>query len=215
MQLSEKEIENILTGLLYEFPIKELKIDFAPWVSKLEKGNSLKAEIFNAVFDNAKKLKKVRDANQFLSSMTTLESIGDGKIANVDLACGSVKISLIVKPELFYKTLSEKCGIDIKDDLELFSNMLELAKMKSEYTRFKQALDEVERTVYGIVMPTMQELKLEEPEIVRQGGRYGVRLQASAPSIHMMKANITTQVAPIVGSESQSEELIMYLLKEF
>ena len=93
--------------------------------------------------------------------------------------------------------------------------MLALSKMKNEYSRFKEALDEVEKTGYGIVMPTMQELKLEEPEIVRQGGRYGVRLQASAPSIHMMKANITTQVAPIVGTESQSEELIMYLLKEF
>ena len=215
MELSVDEIETILTGLLYEFPIKELKIDFAPWVSKLEKGNALKAEIFNSAYESAKKLKKVRDAKQFLSSMTQLESISDGRICSVDLSCGSVKIALTVKPELFYKTLSEKCGIEIKDELELFGNMLELAKMKKEYTRFKEALDEVERTGYGIVMPTMQELKLEEPEIVRQGGRYGVRLQASAPSIHMMKANITTQVAPIVGTESQSEELIMYLLKEF
>ena len=215
MELSVDEIETILTGLLYEFPIKELKIDFAPWVSKLEKGNALKAEIFDSVYESAKKLKKVRDAKQFLNTMTQLESISDGRICSVDLSCGSVKIALTVKPELFYKTLSEKCGIEIKDELELFSNMLELAKMKKEYSRFKEALDEVERTGYGIVMPTMQELKLEEPEIVRQGGRYGIRLQASAPSIHMMKANITTQVAPIVGTESQSEELIMYLLKEF
>lgn len=215
MELSVDEIENILKGLLYEFPIKELKIDFAAWVSKLEKGNALKKEIFDAVCANAKKLKKVRDTKQFLSAMTQLESISDGKICQADLSCGSVKISLTVKPELFYKTLSEKCGIEIKDDLELFKNMLALSKMKNEYSRFKEALDEVEKTGYGIVMPTMQELKLEEPEIVRQGGRYGVRLQASAPSIHMMKANITTQVAPIVGTESQSEELIMYLLKEF
>ena len=175
----------------------------------------MKKEIFDAVCANAKKLKKVRDTKQFLSAMTQLESISDGKICQADLSCGSVKISLTVKPELFYKTLSEKCGIEIKDDLELFKNMLALSKMKNEYSRFKEALDEVEKTGYGIVMPTMQELKLEEPEIVRQGGRYGVRLQASAPSIHMMKANITTQVAPIVGTESQSEELIMYLLKEF
>ena len=215
MEMSVEEIEKILTGLLYEFPIKELKIDFAAWVSKLEKENALKTEIFDAVCDNAKKLKKVRDTRRFLDNMIKLESISDGKICEADLSCGSVKIALTVKPELFYKTLSEQCGIEIKDDLELFKNMLELSAMKKEYMRFKQALDEVEKTGYGIVMPTMQELKLEEPEIVRQGGRYGVRLQASAPSIHMMKANITTQVAPIVGTESQSEELIMYLLKEF
>ena len=116
---------------------------------------------------------------------------------------------------LFYKVLAETTGIVINDEQELMSSICELAKIKSEYMRVKDALDEVEATGYGIVMPAIEELSLQEPEIVKQGGRYGVRLRASAPSIHLMKANITTEVSPIVGSEKQSEDLIMYLLSEF
>ena len=111
--------------------------------------------------------------------------------------------------------LTEKTGIEIKDEQQLMSDIVELSNIKNEYERFKQALDDCRKTGYGIVMPTMQELTLEEPEIMRQGGRYGVRLKACAPSIHMMRADITTEVAPIVGTESQSEELITYLLKDF
>ena len=105
--------------------------------------------------------------------------------------------------------------MEIKNEQQLMNSLLELSQVKKEFARFQTALEEVEATGYGIVMPTMNELTLEDPEIMKQGGRYGVRLKASAPSIHMLKANINTEVAPIVGTESQSEELIMYLLKEF
>ena len=125
----------------------------------------------------------------------------------------NVKIG--INKNLFYKILAESTGITIDGESELLDTLIELAKIKKEYMRYKDALDEVEATGYGIVMPTIDELSLEEPEIMRQGGRYGVRLRASAPSIHMMKANITTEVSPIVGSEKQSEDLIMYLLSEF
>ena len=120
-----------------------------------------------------------------------------------------------MEPTLFYKVMSEKTGVEIKDEQQLMAEFLALSKAKKDFERFRLALDEVEATGYGIVMPTMDELALDEPEIMKQGGKYGVRLKASAPSIHMLRANITTEVAPIVGSESQSEELIMYLLKEF
>ena len=116
---------------------------------------------------------------------------------------------------LFYKILAEKTGLDIEDETDLIDKVADMASKTDEYKRIKDALDEVEATGYGIVMPSMDELKLDEPEIMKQGGKYGVRLSASAPSIHMMKANINTEVAPIVGSESQSEELVKYLLQEF
>jgi stage IV sporulation protein A len=134
---------------------------------------------------------------------------------DVSLADGSTTLCAFVENDMFYKILSEKTGLDVNSQEELMASLTELAQTKKTYDRIKDALDEVEATGYGIVMPTMDELSLEEPEIMRQGGKYGVRLKASAPSIHMMKATINTEVAPLVGSESQSEDLVMYLLKEF
>ena len=121
----------------------------------------------------------------------------------------------MLNPQLFYKVLSEETGIDIEGESSLMPRMRELAEIKQKYDRIRGALDQVEAVGYGIVMPSIDELTLEEPEIVRQGGRYGVKLRASAPSIHMMRADITTEVAPIVGSEKQSEDLVRYLLDEF
>ena len=134
---------------------------------------------------------------------------------DISLSQGNAEICLNVENDMFYKVLSEKTGLKVDTHESLLDTVSELSKVKKQYERIKDALDEVEATGYGIVMPTMDELSLEEPEIMRQGGKYGVRLKASAPSIHMMKASINTEVAPLVGSESQSEDLVMYLLKEF
>ena len=133
----------------------------------------------------------------------------------MNLGQGSANIELHIKNSLFYKIICETTGLEINDEQELMENISELASLKKEYSRVKDALEEVEATGYGIIMPDTEELKLEEPEIVKQGGRYGVKLKASAPSIHLMKANITTEVSPIVGSEKQSEDLVMYLLSGF
>ena len=134
---------------------------------------------------------------------------------SIDLGAGKAEYVLNFERKLFYKIITENIDLEITDDRQLMDVLKELSLIKNEYMRVKNALDEVEATGYGIVMPTTDELSLEEPEIMRQGGRYGVRLRASAPSIHMMKANITTEVSPIVGSEKQSEDLIKYLLSEF
>ena len=131
------------------------------------------------------------------------------------MAAACARICVTLNGDLFYKILGEATGIEIKNEADLMPCMIELARIKEEYEKVRGALEEVNATGYGIVMPTLDELSLEEPEIVKQGGKYGVRLKASAPSIHMMKADITTEVNPIVGSEKQSEELVMYLLKEF
>ncbi len=213
--LEEDEILEILRELLYEFPLRELKLDFAPWITRLEKSHPLRSTIYSAVTAAAASLHKVKDASPFLDALCALDEVTEGKIRSIDLATGSASLTLSVRPELFFRVLSEKSGVDIPDALTLLDKISTLSKMKAEFERFSAALEDVKSTGYGIVMPTMEELMLEEPEIMKQGGRYGVRLKASAPSIHMMKANITTEVAPIVGSESQSEELILYLLKEF
>lgn len=215
MEITQQEIRDILNLLLYEFPIKELKLNFPKWINKLEKEHPLRSELYAKIASAAAKLKKVKDTDKFLSLIASHENVTSCRTQDVDLSVGSVKVSLDISPDLFYKVLKEKTGLEIDDEQQLMKELISLSKAKKDFERFRVALDEVEATGYGIVMPTMDELTLDDPEIMKQGGRYGVRLKASAPSIHMLRANINTEVAPIVGTESQSEELIMYLLKEF
>lgn len=184
LELEEKEIHNILSTLLFEFPIREIKIDFSKWISRLEKGHWLREEIYSSISSYARDLKRVKDSHDFLKQILQIDSVTSGTVDTIDLSSGSVRLNLNVNHELFYKILTEKTGLGIGDEQDLMSTLVELASVKGEYDRFKVALDEVEATGYGIVMPTMQELSLEDPEIMKQGGRYGVRLKASAPSIH-------------------------------
>lgn len=213
--LSKKELEDVLSAVLYEFPIKEMQIDFPLWITSLEKSHPLRQELIGSIRKNAGLIKKVRDAKAFTSGISEGDCVNGCSVKEVDLSTGCVTVEIATPQNLFYNVLKEKTGIEIENEQQLMNKIVELTKVKKDYERFDTALKEVEATGYGIVMPTMDELSLEEPEIMKQGGRYGVRLKASAPSIHMLKANITTEVAPIVGTESQSEELIMYLLKEF
>lgn len=215
LELDREQISSIIKEMLYEFPVKELRVDFPKWITGLERENEIKKNIYSAIKKSAVSVSKMRDGKMFAASLCDEDKISDAGVTYIDLSCGKITVKLQIDPELFYGVLSDKVGLEITDEQALMSALVELSEAKKEYDRFKTALEEVENTGYGIVMPTMEQLSLEEPEIMRQGGRYGVRLKASAPSIHMLKADITTEVAPIVGSESQSEELIMYLLKEF
>lgn len=214
LELSQNDIRQILSRILYEFPVKEINVNFPKWINSLPINHWLRSDLINTL-KSAASIKHVRDINLFSHSFEGSENTTGCKVNNIDLGYGKADISVDVKPELFYKILAEMTGLVINDEMELMDSITELASIKKEYMRVKDALDEVEATGYGIVMPTTDELTLEEPEIVKQGGRYGVRLRASAPSIHLMKANITTEVSPIVGSEKQSEDLIMYLLNGF
>lgn len=215
LELDRERINSIISELLYEFPVKEMRIHFPKWISGLEKEHKIRKSIYDSVKKSAENIIKMRDSKHFAESMMKHGCVAGCSTENVDLTKGCVEIRCDVDVDLFYSVLSEKTGLKIENEQELLNKLIEFTKAKKEFDRFSEALKEVESTGYGIVMPTMDELSLEEPEIMRQGGRYGVRLKASAPSIHMLKADITTEVAPIVGSESQSEELIMYLLKEF
>lgn len=215
LDLTENEIKEILTEILFEFPIREIKVDLPAWLLSLNSENDLKRSIFAAVIERARKLTNMRGINELSNAISNFENINEAHINNIDLGIGSANIGVTMDNKLFYNTLSNMTGLPLDSEQALMNCLTELAVVKDKYDRLKGALDEVEATGYGIVMPSIEELTLEEPEIMKQGGKYGVRLKASAPSIHMMKANINTEVAPIVGSESQSEELVMYLLQEF
>lgn len=215
LELAEEDIKEILTKILFEFPVKEMEICFPRWINSLSLDHWLRCEINGNIKKAACNIKRIRDIKGFEAAFCDCDSIERATVEGVKLGEGNAEIRLDVKAELFYKILAEATGLEIADERELMEKVAQMALIQKEYSRIKEALDEVEATGYGIIMPETEELKLEEPEIVKQGGRYGVRLRASAPSIHLMKADITTEVSPIVGSEKQSEDLVMYLLSGF
>ena len=215
LELGQNDISDILSQVLSEFPIKEIKVDLPGWITSLSKSHWLRSDIFGSISSLAQNLKKVRDVKNFSDSIASGEHIASSGVESMNLATGSAKINVALHPALFFKIIEEETGISVENEHELMDKIKELSAAQSGYKRIQNALDEVEATGYGIVLPDIEDLSLEEPEIMKQGGRYGVRLRASAPSLHIMKADIQTEVAPIVGSESQSEELIKYLLKEF
>ena len=215
LELNKNEISSILSQILFEFPVKEVKINMPGWITSLDKKHWLRAAVFGKINSEAQSLVKVRDVASFSDSVSENEYICSSAVDGMNLAKGSAKITVSLHPGLFFKIIEEETGIAVEDEQELMKKLKELSAAQSGYQRIQNALDEVEATGYGIVLPDVDDLTLEEPEIMKQGGRYGVRLRASAPSLHIMKADIQTEVAPIVGSESQSEELIKYLLKEF
>lgn len=215
VDLDEEDINDILKQVLYAFPIKEINICMPKWVTGLVKGHWLKKDVFDCIRTAAENVKYVRDVNGVTDTISECDYINNASISGIDLGKGSAEICVELKNNLFFKILGEETGIEINSESDLMPLLKELTAVKRKYEKIENALSEVEATGYGIVMPSTEELSLEEPEIVKQGGKYGVRLKASAPSIHMMRADIVTEVSPIVGSEKQSEELVMYLLKEF
>ncbi len=215
LDLDEGDIKAILKKILYQFPVKEVRIELPGWINALPLEHWLRSSLNDTVKSAFEGISKIKDLFVLENALKDNKNAESVKMEQVDLGSGRAEYSITVDRELFYSVITENLDLDIHSDRELMDTLSELAEMKREYMRVKNAIDEVEATGYGIVMPTTDELTLEEPEIMKQGGRYGVRLRASAPSIHMMKANITTEVSPIVGSEKQSEDLIKYLLSEF
>ena len=215
LELDEDAITDILARVLFEFPVKQICVELPDWVSSLGSAHPLKTSFINLVQNSAQGITHIREIKGLKQAISNFEDAKVCEIKKIELGSGSAELCCELRREIFFDVISNSIGTPIKNDRELLSSLCDLSDIKSKYMRIKDALDEVEATGYGIVMPQVEELSLEEPEIMRQGGRYGVRLRASAPSLHIMKANITTEVSPIVGSEKQSEDLVMYLLKEF
>ena len=214
-RLNLDDIDNIFGKILYEFPIEQITLNFPRWVDGLPSDHWLKQELFSEVkdaFSNTRILKQIPSSVQKLQNT---DVITKSSIDEILLGNGSVNISINLVEELFYKILTEISGVEISNEGDLFSTITNLASTKKEYDKIAYALEEVKAKGYGIVTPSMEELILDEPEMVKQGSRFGVKLKARAPSIHMIRADIETEVSPIVGSEKQSEELVNYLLSEF
>ena len=213
--LNNEDINNIFGKILYEFPIERININFPSWIDGLDNDNELRQELFKEIKDAFKDVSTIKTINESVARISKTDIIVKTTIDRVDLGTGTVTIEISLNNMLFYKVLTEMTGIQMNNEADLFATIDNLSKVKKEYDKVSMALQEVKQKGYGIVMPSMEELILDEPEIVKQGSRFGVKLKARAPSIHMIRADIETEVSPIVGSEKQSEELVNYLLSEF
>ncbi|WP_194190275.1 stage IV sporulation protein A [Clostridium chrysemydis] len=213
--MNEDDIESLFKQVLKEFPIKEVNINMPEWLEKLEADHWLKKDFFNIIKGMSKNISKIRDVKNVIDGLFDEENLGDISIKDIDLGIGTADILMKPKEDIFYKILSEICELDVSSENDLLSIIKELNHDKKEYDKVKDALKDVNETGYGLVAPQIQEMKFEEPEIVKHGSQYGVKLKASAPSLHFIKANIQTEISPIMGSEKESEDLVKSLLEQF
>ena len=215
LELTEADISEILRSVLCEFPVVELGVFFPSWVDALPLEHPIKSAMLSTVREATKELSRIRDVFGVVKNLEAGEGVEEVRLREMQMGCGCASLVIELPRSLYYQTISEQSGLDIHDDGDLMALLTEMSGIKSEYDRISVALRDVREKGYGVVMPSGDELHLEEPEIVRQGGRYGVRLKASAPSIHMIRANIETEVSPALGGEKASEEIINFLLQGF
>ncbi|MCM0648741.1 stage IV sporulation protein A [Clostridium swellfunianum] len=215
LNMKEEDIATVFQVVLKEFPVAEINIDIPEWIEKLDSKHWLKANFFNLVKDMCKKIFKVRDIKRSLDEFKEVEFLDVADLSEMNMGNGTARVGFNPKSGLFYRVLSEVCGYEIKGENELLSIMHDLHRAKVEYDKVEAALKDVKETGYGLVAPQLSEMKLEEPEFVKQGSRCVVKLKASAPSLHFIKADIETEISPIMGTEKQSEELMKSLLEQF
>ena len=213
--LTMSDINDIMSKLLYEFPINEIDINFPKWVDELDVNHQLRMNLINIIKERFAKIKNLRQIKNISEEMEKESIIDRVKLDMIELGEGKTSANIEIDKNLFYEILSQMSGVEVKEEGDLFSIVTSLSQKKKVYDKIELALADVNRKGYGIVTPNIEELTLEEPEIVKQGSKFGVKLRAKAPSLHIVKADIETEVSPIVGSEKQSEELVNYLLKEF
>ena len=215
VDMEEEDIENVMETVLYDFPLTEIRINLPQWVEGLEMNHWIKNNIIFTLKQSIAEIGKIRDVNKIVEGFSDLDFLQDTEVDNVELGEGVITIDLSTKQELFYNILEEKSGFKIDGDYQLLNLVTRLSKVKNEYDKIESALYDAKTKGYGVVAPSLDELSLEEPEIIKQGKQYGVKLRANAPSLHIIKADISTEVSPIVGNQNQGEEMVKYLLDEF
>ena len=209
--LDATEIGELFRALLYAFPLSELRVFMPGWVTALEEDHPVKAAVYQALLQSARNAGTLARIGEQLTGLQNLEEVQDCAVKDMDLSTGSVSCSLVFPEKLFYEILSAKTGISIDNDAMLMNLLTELSGIKKEYDKISDALSSAKATGYGVVMPDAEEMHLEKPELLRKGGAFGVRLKAGAPSIHMIRVDIDTEISPMVGDEKQSRDLIDYL----
>ncbi|ADD02709.1 stage IV sporulation protein A [Thermoanaerobacter italicus Ab9] len=215
LKMEIPDIHAILEKVLFEFPIREIAIDLPKWVDALDKSHWLKQNIMETVKENIKDLFRLRDIPKLVGGLKANENFSEVFIKKITPGEGCANVEIKTQEGLFFKILSDESGLEIHDDRELMTMMRELAYAKRQYDRVKDAFLQAEKTGVGVVPASLDDMKFEKPEIVRQGGRFAVRLRAFAPSYHIFRTDITAEVSPVVGTEKQSEDFVKYLTEQF
>ncbi|MBZ9608050.1 stage IV sporulation protein A [Clostridium estertheticum] len=215
VNMKEEDIANIFQRILKEFPVKEINIDMPEWIENLSSKHWVKINFMKFLKDTCKDIFKVRDINKSLLTFKEVDFLDSAILDEMNMGEGTARVNIIPKHELFYKILGETCDCEIKGENDLLTLMGEFSRSKVEYDKISEALKDVKEKGYGLVAPQLSEMTLEEPEIVQHGGRYGVKLKASAPSLHFIKADIQTEISPIMGTEKQSEDFYKSILEQF
>lgn len=215
MELNEHEISGIIQAVLEEFPLKSLGVFLPEWLDALPQDNPLRAELFQNIVEAGKGAVKIKDCRETVSSLTACECISGVTFGKNDLGIGAVSVSVCLPRGLYYKTISEETGIEINNDGDLISTLAEMSAVKADYDKLRAALEDVRTKGYGVVLPDSSQMILQEPQIVRQSGKYSVKLKANAPAIHMIMTDIETEVTPAIGGETASEDIINFLLQGF
>ena len=215
LKLEEAGIACIIRSVLEEFPLKSIGLFLPEWLEALPGDNTLREEIFGNILDSCDGVCKIKDCYDSVGKLAQCENISEVNILKSDLGSGNVEVNVCLPRTLYYKTISEQTGIQVNNDGDLISTLAEMSTVKQDYDKLRSALEDVRTKGYGVVMPDSSQMQLEEPQIVRQGGKYSVKLKANAPAIHMMMTNIETEVTPAIGGETASEDIINFLLQGF
>ncbi|MFQ8689475.1 MAG: stage IV sporulation protein A [Blautia sp.] len=209
-QLRKEDVVRILEKILYEFPLCQIQFYVPKWVEMLPADQELKSHLLLQIQNLMGKARKIRDITQDSVQMEG-PYVQEVLLEKVDLATGIARVRIQIKEEYYYEMLSQMTGVPMESEYELVHTMREFAKMKEEYSRVQSAMESVRGCGYGVVIPKLEEIQMEEPTVIKQGNKYGVKMKSKSPSIHMIKANIETEIAPIVGTEEQAKDLISYI----
>ena len=215
LEMKEGDVDKIIENILMEFPVKSIHVKMPKWLRALDFDSDIISEIASEVKRLGSKMNKLSQVDKSGVAFTESECFDPITFSNMEMGEGVVNFDVIPKDNLFYKVLSRECNYEIHDDYELIGYIKELAYAKCEYDKIKNALEEVKQTGYGVVEPRREDLELGEPEIIKQGGRFGVKIRATAPSLHIMRVDVQTEVTPIVGTEDQSQDLAKNLMEQF
>jgi len=215
LKMTEKDIVNVINLVLEEFPLKSIGYYLPEWLEALPDENQLKRRIYSVISESGGSVDKIRDYKTVLEELNSCEEINECGVARKELGTGNVEVNICLPKSLYYKTISEETGFEVSNDADLISTLTEMSEIRNDYNKLRTALKSVRESGYGVVMPDSSQMHLEEPEIVRQGGKYSVKLKASAPAIHMIMTNIETEVTPAIGGETASEDIINFLLQGF
>ncbi|OUM98046.1 MAG: stage IV sporulation protein A [Firmicutes bacterium ZCTH02-B6] len=215
LRMSQQDALDVLHEILFEFPVQELSVRLPAWIDELPADHPLRRQFLDAAWETIAPVERLRDVEQAVASLAAYEFVETVTLKQMELGQGTATVEVGTRRALFYKVLAEMTGFQVAGDHHLVRLMQDLAVAKREYDKVAAALADVRTAGYGIVTPSLEDIAFDEPEIIRQGGRFGVKLRAGAPSIHMVRADIYTEVTPFVGTEKQGEEFVRYLTEEF